>query len=75
MFDNGARDREYLLRLMTGAPKAFWRFDCDMSLNAAARMARFAQVAGLRAIFFVMAVGEFYNPFAPSSRAAMETIL
>src|SRR3954447_12707174 len=67
--------REYLMRLATGAPRAFWRVDCDTSLPAAERMARFLQVCGVRATFFVMAVGEFYNPLAPSARTTRDVIV
>lgn len=63
-----------LLRLLTSAPKAFWRFDIDISLDAAARMARFAQVAGVRGTFYVMATSEFYNPFSGPGANAISAI-
>jgi hypothetical protein len=66
--------RDYLFRLMTTSPNAFWRFDCDVALEAAARMARFVQVTGVRATFFVLAVGDWYNPLSIASRRAIEAI-
>lgn len=61
---------DFLLGLMTRAPKAFWRFDVDFSLDAAVRMAEFAETAGVRGTFYVMATGSFYNPFSiPGTRA------
>lgn len=60
----------HLLRLFTQAPKAFWRFDIDFSLDAAVRMAEFAQTAGIQGRFYVMATSSFYNPFSlPGIRA------
>jgi hypothetical protein len=36
--------REYLMRLVAGAPRAFWRIDCAVSLAAAERMARLLEI-------------------------------
>jgi hypothetical protein len=65
---------ERLLRLYTTAPGAFWRHDVDVSLEAAAKMARFAQLAGVQATFYVMPRGEFYNPFSRAGEDALQTI-
>jgi peptidoglycan/xylan/chitin deacetylase (PgdA/CDA1 family) len=59
--------REYLMRLVAGAPRAFWRIDCAVSLAAAERMARLLEITGVHASFFVLTAGEFYNPHAESS--------
>lgn len=71
--DGFSRDR--LLELFTSAPKAFWRHDIDLSLDAAVKMARFAEIAGVQSTFFVMTASPFYNPFSPESGHALETIL
>lgn len=60
-----------LLRLYVSAPFAFWRHDVDVSLEAAARMARFARLAGRRCTFAVMARSEFYNPFSAVGERAL----
>lgn len=65
---------ERLLRLYCTAPGAFWRHDIDVSLEAAVQMARFAQLAGVRATFYVMSVGEFYNPFSRAGAQALSAI-
>lgn len=65
---------ERLLRLYTTAPNAFWRHDVDVNLDAATKMARFAQLAGVRATFAIMARGEFYNPFSYEGREAIFAI-
>jgi hypothetical protein len=62
---------ERLLRLYTSAPKAFWRHDVDVSLDAAVQMARFAELAGVKTTFAIMARGEFYNPFSYPGREAI----
>lgn len=62
---------ERLLRLYTSAPHAFWRHDVDVSLAAAVKMARFAELAGVRTTFAIMARGEFYNPFSHVGRQAV----
>lgn len=65
--------REWLLRLFTKAPKAFWRFDIDLSLERAADMARLAQIAGITGTFYVMCRSPFYNPASrPGLRALRE---
>jgi hypothetical protein len=65
---------ERLLRLYVSAPLAWWRHDVDVSLGAATKMARFAQLAGVRATFAVMARGEFYNPFCLAGEDALREI-
>lgn len=70
----GGFTQEHLLRLFTRAPRAFWRFDVDVSLEAAAKMARFAELAGVRGTFYVMARGEFYNPFSRAGAQAISAI-
>jgi len=65
---------ERLLRIMTKAPGAFWRHDVDISLEAAAKMARFAQLAGVQATFYIMPRGEFYNPFSRAGAQAISAI-
>jgi hypothetical protein len=67
--------RERLLLLYTKAPQALWRHDVDVSLDAAARMARFAQLAGVKTTFCVMARGEFYNPFYGAGERALTEIV
>lgn len=67
--------RERLLRLFTTAPGAFWRHDVDVSLDAAAAMARFAaEIADVRCTFYVMVAGEHYNPFSPVGRRRVQEI-
>lgn len=66
---------EHLLRLFTTAPGAFWRHDIDVSLPAAGKMARFAELAGVRCTFYLMARGEFYNPFSPEGERTVDDIL
>jgi hypothetical protein len=66
--------QEHLLRLFTTAPRAFWRHDIDVSLAAAAKMARFAKLAGVRSTFYLMARGEFYNPFSDEGADAVTEI-
>lgn len=66
--------REYLLALFTRAPKAFWRWDVDFSLDAAVRMAEFAQIAGITGRFYIRPDAEFYNPFSTTGRAALARI-
>lgn len=70
----GGFTTEHLLNLFTKAPAAFWRFDVDVSLEAAAKMGRFAQLAGARGTFYIMARGEFYNPFSPAGARAVSAI-
>jgi hypothetical protein len=67
--------QERLLSLLTKAPNAFWRFDVDVSLEAAAKMARFAQMAGVRGTFYVMLRGEFYNPFSRQGQRAVSELV
>jgi hypothetical protein len=66
--------QERLLRLYVTAPKAIWRHDVDVSLGAACKMARFAQLAGVSATFAVMGRGEFYNPFCLEGEDALREI-
>lgn len=66
--------KEHLLRLYALAPKAFWRHDVDVSLEAAVRLARFAHLAGVSATFYVMATSEWYNPFAPAAESQLNEI-
>jgi hypothetical protein len=66
---------ERLLRLYTSAPGAFWRHDIDVSLAAASKMARFAELAGVKATFYVMARGEFYNPFSLQGAKSIGAII
>jgi hypothetical protein len=68
-------NRERLLRLFTGAPKAFWRFDIDLSLERAVDMARVCELAGIRGTFYVMLRSPFYNPFSPDGRRMVDTII
>lgn len=65
---------ERLLRLYTEAPQAFWRHDVDVSLEAAVKMARFAELAGVKTTFAIMARGEFYNPFSHVGRGQLNEI-
>jgi hypothetical protein len=67
--------REQLLKLFTTAPKAFWRHDIDLSLDAAVRMARFAQIAGVQSHFFLMTASPFYNVFSPEGAHTIDRIL
>ena len=66
--------RERLLRLLTGAPKAFWRCDVDLSLSAAVKMARFMQVAGVSATFYLNPRCDFYNLFSREGEATVDAI-
>jgi hypothetical protein len=66
--------QEHLLRLYVTAPRAFWRHDVDVSLDAATKMARFAQLAGASATFAIMARGEFYIPFCLAGEDALREI-
>ncbi len=67
--------QEHLLRLFTSAPGAFWRHDIDVSLSAAAKMARFAKLAGVQCTFYLMARSEFYNPFSDEGEDAVAEII
>lgn len=66
--------RERLLDLFTSAPNAFWRHDVDISLQAAVRMARFAQVAGVKSTFYLNPRSDFYNLFSREAQRAIFTI-
>lgn len=66
--------QERLLRLFTKAPGAFWRHDVDVSLSAAVKMARFAQVAGVQSTFYLNPRSDFYNLFSREGRAAVDAI-
>lgn len=66
--------RERLLRLFTKAPKAYFRHDVDVSLDAAVQMARFAQLAGIKSTFYVRVTGEEYNVFSLAGEHALERI-
>jgi hypothetical protein len=66
--------QERLLGLFTKAPKAFWRHDVDVSLSAAAKMARFAEMAGVQGTFYLNPRCEFYNLFSREGQAAMMAI-
>jgi hypothetical protein len=66
---------ERLLGLFTKAPGAYWRHDVDVSLAAAVRMARFAQVAGVQSTFFLNPRCDFYNVFSREGVAAVDAIL
>ena len=66
---------ERLLRLFTTAPAAFWRHDVDVSLPAAERMARFAQLAGVRCTFFLMTSSEHYNLLCREGGRTIDTII
>lgn len=70
-----SRKRERLLRLFTSAPDAFWRFDVDVSLNAAEHMARFAQLAGVQASFYLMPRSHDYNLFSREGARTIDAIL
>lgn len=65
----------HLLSLMTHAPNCQWRFDVDLSLEAAGKMARFAQLAGVSGTFYLMTRSEFYNPFSSVGEATIGTIV
>jgi hypothetical protein len=67
--------QERLLRLFTKAPGAFWRHDVDVSLAAAVKMARFAQVAGVVSTFFLNPRCDFYNLFSREGEQAVAAIL
>lgn len=60
-----------LLALFASAPAAFWRHDVDLDLDAAVKMARFAQVAGVCSTFYLNPRADFYNLF---SRQGADTI-
>lgn len=60
---------------MTRAPNAFWRHDVDLSLAAAEKMARFAQLAGITSTFYLMPRSEHYNLFSHEGEQALLTIL
>lgn len=66
---------ERLLRLFTTAPKAFFRHDCDVSLAAAVKMARFAQLAGVQSTFYLAPTLDTYNLFGLEGREAVAAIL
>jgi len=66
--------RPYLLDLYTKAPGAFWRHDVDLDLAAAVRMARFAQIAGVSATFYLMTTSDTYNLLGADGRAAIGSI-
>jgi hypothetical protein len=66
---------ERLLRLFTQAPGAFWRHDVDVSLPAAERMARFAELAGVRSTFYLMPRSDTYNLFSCEGERTVATIL
>lgn len=66
---------ERLLRLFTSAPNAFWRHDVDVSLATAVKMARFAEVAGVKSTFYLAPRSDFYNLFSREGVAAVEAIL
>jgi hypothetical protein len=64
--------QERLLGLFTKAPKArIWRHDVDVSLSAAAKMARFAEMAGVQSTFYLNPRCEFYNLFSREGAAMM----
>jgi hypothetical protein len=63
--------RERLLRLFTQAPKAFWRFDIDLSLERAVDMAQVCQIAGVKGTFYVMLRSPFYNVFSTEGLRAL----
>jgi hypothetical protein len=65
---------ERLLRLFTSAPNAFWRFDIDVSLDRAVDMARFAQLAGISGVFYVMCRSPLYNPISAPGQRALDDI-
>jgi hypothetical protein len=67
--------QERLLRLFTKAPGAFWRHDVDVSLAAAVKMARFAEVAGVQSTFFLNPRCDFYNLFSREGEQAVEAIV
>jgi hypothetical protein len=67
--------QERLLRLFTKAPGAYWRHDVDVSLSAAVKMARFAQVAGVQSTFFLNPRCDFYNLFSREGEQAKRAIL
>jgi hypothetical protein len=67
--------QERLLRLFTKAPGAYWRHDVDVSLAAAVKMARFAEVAGVQSTFFLNPRCDFYNLFSREGEQAKAAIL
>lgn len=67
--------QERLLRLFTTAPGAFWRHDVDVSLASAVKMARFAQVAGVRSTFYLNPRCDFYNLFSREGEYTQKAIL
>lgn len=71
---SGAFTHERLLRLFVSAPRALWRFDVDVSLEAAAKMGRFAHVAGVKGTFYVQSTCEFYNPCSPAGEDALVSL-
>lgn len=64
----------HLLSLFTRAPRAHWRFDVDFSLDAAVRMAEFAETAGVKGTFYILGTGSAYNPFSLAGVRAIEQI-
>jgi len=67
--------RERLMRLFCTAPNAFWRHDVDVSLSAAAGMARFAELAGVKATFYLWPRSPYYNLFSLDGHRTIDTIL
>jgi hypothetical protein len=67
--------RERLLGLFTSAPKAFWRHDVDLSLDAAVKMARFAQIAGVQSTFYLNPRCDWYNLANREGREAYRAII
>jgi hypothetical protein len=66
--------QDRLLALLTAAPEACWRHDVDQSPYAAWQMARFEAMAGVRAIFYVMVAGDYYNPFSQENTRILTEI-
>jgi hypothetical protein len=67
--------QERLLGLLTAAPNAFHRRDVDVSLSAAVKMARFDEVAGISATYYLNPRCDFHNIFSREGRAARKAIL
>ena len=72
--DPGYFTKERLLRLLGSVPDAFWRFDVDVSLEAARRMGELVQTAGVKATFCVMLRSQLYNPFSGDGRHVVEEL-
>jgi hypothetical protein len=72
------RERDYKSAMydnvVPGAKEVLLRHDIDMSIEAAVATAQIEADASMRATYFVLLRSEFYNPFAPASKAGLNEI-